>query len=316
MMKFMAFYNQSSRINLLPIRSPCAGYYTNIRMIARFENEGQDPKYFFMGTDFDDEVATLLPDSVSALEEQPDLKKNGIFIQWVQKEQLLPDGRIWPMVTKHWGKKKVYVDDDSTVKIASVLFSDNSQDNFMLVQADFCPKKGALYRKHMEQKNFSVEPDFTDPFNYTTPFDLDNVVVEIAMHADTTLGAGEFELIGRLIDGDENPDLGDTFFTNVLGDVVGEVGLDDKSISDKNTIIRVHGSVTVGGNGLTEENIEIPKLRKGQTIVWAMKIIDGSPVLDVHVDLSGIVANRHYSNDANFIKSSYIRDLGQDVGSA
>lgn len=311
MMKFATLFQQDDVSAILPIRSPCAGYYTNIRVQHYNATQGEDPWIFWMGVNYDKELLNAFPSVAGDFSVNPDLAKNAAYLHFLIPE-ISADGPFPKVVTKHFGNKRVRLDHDDELKIMTHVNADASENHFWLVQADFIPDKGALWRFEFFEPTFSVDPDWTE-LPITIPFSVENAQIEIVVSGDATQVASEGTFQLRIHDPDEIPIVAeDTFSGTLIGDVRKELDALAHAFANKNVIAVVDISIVSGGKNKFQKTFNFPRLGAGQYLTGALKEKDGSfPNMDVTIRITGIVANKHYSNDANFLSGSEILNLNE-----
>lgn len=311
-MRFAALFQQDDKLAVLPIAAPCAGYYTNIRMqfISDAGSSADDPWNFWFGTDMDQSVMDALPDTSSEIATMPDMNKNAVYANFALVEINEAEG-FHAMITKHWGNKRVYVDEDDIPKIFTQMLGTPTNDNFWLIQADFVPKKGALFKLDVSHTDMAPDDDWQE-LPITVPFDMDNVELDITLRGDATQVAAEFIWKMMIVDPNQQVILAeDTFSGTITGDIIKEMNASPHQRHEKNIVGTIQGSFVAGGSNNARATIRLPKLLKGQRLSYAYQIIDGALAdgLDTSIQFSGIVANYHKSYGANFLSGSQIMDL-------
>lgn len=313
-MRFAAvFMNDGKRITL-PISAPCAGYYTNLRlqMALHAGAAADDPFNFMFGVDMDEDAFDNLP-AASGISTLPDFAKNGVYVKFSLAE-LAAEDPFNAMVTKHWGNRRVYIDeDDIPLVMMNTNVSDPTDDQLWVLQGDFVPKKGALYRKSQVLTNFAPNEDWED-LPIEIPIDLENIVIDVTYRGDAIQVASETTII--MIRRDPNQEAivaSETLGGVLVGDIIKEMNAVNAIRHEKNVVGVTHLSIVAGGNNMVQDVYTLDYAKAGTKLSLAFQVLDGTlaSLDDVDIRLSGIVANHHKSYGANFLSGSNIMNLDE-----
>lgn len=316
-MRFAALFMQDDKRVTLPVSAPCAGYYTNIRMQCALHAgaAADDPITFMFGPDMDEDAFDLLPSSAGTMRTLPDFYKQiGVLFDFAEKAA---EDSFAYMVTKHWGNRRLYIDEDDIPLIhTNVNISDPTDDLVWLLQADFVPKKGALYKKSQVITSFNPTEDWSD-LPIDIPIDLENVVIEVTYRGAAIQVAAEVTIIMLRRDPNSEAIIASETLSGVLvGDIIKAMNSVNAIRHEKNVIGVTQLSIVAGGANMKEDTYSVPYLDAGTKLSLAFQTIDGTFAEIDHVDvrLSGIVANSHRSYGANFLTGSGIMNLDNISG--
>lgn len=310
-MKLLAAFQQDDIEAHLAINVPSAGYYTNIRFQCINSVVSQNQLHFWMGTNYDKEVMDAINDAVE-MTVIPDLGVNAVYKSW-SSSQDDPDGVVKLGATFHFGKKRIYIDDDDMLKIYTKNFVDAANDMMWLVTADFVPKKGAIFRLKKTINGLTVTDDFRHA-PYTVPIYLENVVLEVTYQGDTTEAEGQGQVHVTIFDEDDEK----LNVSSLGGSVAGDIFDANRTINVQEyatgEVMTLDFNFTIGASNSVKEVVAIPLLRQGQSIATDLVILDGvDPVGDLYIELTGIVKYQGKSNDANFLVGSELQNLNDDA---
>lgn len=316
-MRFAALFMQDGKQVSLPISTPCAGYYTNIRLQCSLHAgvAADDPITFMFGVDMDEDTFDELVSAAGNMQTLPDYYKQ-IAVQFDFAEKTSEEDFSW-MVTKHWGNKRLTVDeDDIPLIMTNVNVADPTDDMIFLVQADFVPKKGALYKKSQVVTDFSPDEDWEE-LPIEIPIDLENVVIELTFRGDATQVAAEATVV--MIRRDPNAEAivaSETLGGVLVGDIIKEMNAVNAIRHEKNVVGVTQLSFVIGGNNMEEDTYTIAYAKAGTKLTLGFQVLDGVLASIDHIDirLSGIVANHHKSYGANFLSGSSIMNLNEISG--
>ena len=269
---------------------PSTGYFTNISMLYLGELEGDDPVTVHMGTDIDPDM--YLEVDVFGGSDTWLLKgnKNTLSTTFTKMENIT--GSAYRVFYRHFGSASIAAHryDFMTYIVQSdeVLAND-----FVIIEADFIPHKGALFRQELSDTDWSIS-DYEE--SWICPVKLSNV--QIIFTIVVTAGSGIWDLIVL-------PKKVDQVLHSMTatGDIVDNSPESNILESAQNRVATIPLHVSMGSQSIV---VPIPNgLNKGDAITFDLRNASGLTGFNIML-IQGNVDKRYYSKSSRYMMSPEI----------
>ncbi len=294
---------------------PCEGYYKNIsiQMLFRDLDTNVYPNFVYLGTMTDDSITTAMADVGGETTVTPDLSPNGLLFKILPVEE--EAGTIKKQYHYHAGKKRIYIGKDMTLKFQCIDQS-TTPEFFILIQADFVPRKGAVYKKRYDLYDeipIAESVDFETQM-FRMPIDLMNTQVMVSIIANYATGPYVGEVVFRkLRSGDDEFD--DTF-ADALGDVLDGDYVDEMNVAFHGVIGTLRFETRSDATPLTFDTVlSLGKVYEGDTILWDVNQLGENDTMQgtfqMYFTLIGVIPKQGWSEDGDWFNAEEVINLNE-----
>ncbi len=284
---------------------PCEGYYKNISIQMLFQDADTNnfPNFVYLGTMTDDSIATAMADAVGETSVTPDLSPNGLLFKIIPVET--EAGAVRKQYHYHAGSKRIYIGKDMTLKFQCIDQS-TTPTYYILIQADFIPKKGAVYKKRYDLYDeipIAEAVDFETQM-FRMPMDLASTQIMVSIIANYATAPYVGEVVFRkLRSGDDEFD--DTF-TDALGDVLDGDYVDEMNVSFHGVVGTLRFETRSDATPLTFDTVlSLGNVNEGDTILWDINQLGEtdtmSGIFQMYFTLIGRVPRQGWSEQGDWI---------------
>lgn len=287
------------------LTTPCAGYFTNVRIYIQNLSGEIRPNRFFFGARMDSDFADFISGTIDVISRIGNTADRIIVDEFSPMDS--EDGTQYNWQTKHYGNKRIYVGEDDIVQIW--LARESTATLRLHLTADFVPKYGATYRSFLAEHGADATT-----FNFGQILKAKCELMEAVLNVRGAVIAGTGWIAIREFSQYELHDqdaLGTISATAAFGDVYDLSSLDvDGVLNDKNLLKIIPLAAQKG-----TINTSIPLGKVAENSYYGFDIIvDGTIDLDLIIELVGKVGKKYYSKNGNWSSAPWMWDHNHDSG--